>query len=632
MVTQRITTRQIDQILERLLQGKRIRRTLLESGRLNIDRKLPFLIIYRPPKGISDPGTSRLVKGESAYLIAPSHDFKKSGVQELVKQLASLLSEEYGAYLIIEVWASSREIREQESDELPPRPSFKLYIPQKRPPTKTVEALERSLSQIRILKRKATVEINDWSNSGRKPAAFSESVSRKINCFVLGLEIDAVYRNQETNEVFPLVLRRLHRSMATALKRAAFEFIRNHTTRKPANYQVLGKRAFVKAMWDIDKQLADISLSFDFLLQVSPINTEQAWRRFRHCRFEKAPTLYYRPTPVDPGKLKRKLYQIPIERVEDPTLALLFREKQMEIDKQLTMLLDRGKRAFFLGSLQLYGEVSHDLLHTAETILQRFSSRADSKGRRTTLNAQEFAEQARQEIQYYQTICPEMSSKVQIRDDIMGILVSSGNFLIPSETQITVSRVEATLHHEIGTHVLTYFNGKQQPFHQLQCGFAGYDELQEGLAVLAEFFSGGLTRNRLRLLAGRVVAAYSMQRGSSFIEVYHELNSKYGFDQRLAFNVTVRIFRGGGLVKDAIYLRGLIKLLDYLKNNNTIDTLLCGKISLDHIRLIQELREREIISEPKLIPRYEQLPDFPEKLAALKDGLDIFDLVNWSSQ
>ena len=39
--------------------------------------------------------------------------------------------------------------------------------------------------------------------------------------------------------------------------------------------------------------------------------------------------------------------------------------------------------------------------------------------------------------------------------------------------------------------MLTYFNGKLQPFHQLQCGFAGYDELQEGLAVLAEFFSGG---------------------------------------------------------------------------------------------------------------------------------------------
>lgn len=630
MGTQRITNRQIDQILERLTQGKRIRRTLLESGRLNIDRKLPFLIIYRPPEGISDPGTSRLVKGESSYLIAPSHDFKKSGLQELIKRLVSLLSIEYGAFLIIEIWASSGVIAGQEPDILPPRPSFKLYIPQKRPPTKTIEALERSLRQIRILKRKATVEINGWNNSSQEPATFSESASRKTNCFVVGLEIDTVYRNKETDEVFPLVLRRLHRSMSTAFKRAAFEFIRNHTARKPANYRVLGKRAFVKAVWNIDKQLADISQSFDFLLQASPINTEQAWRRFRHCRFEQAPTLYYRPTPVDPGKLKRKLYQIPIERVEDPTLALLFREKQMEVDKQLTMLLDRGKRTFFLGSLQLYGEVSHELLDTSETILKRFSSHADSKEPHNSLNAQEFAERARQEIQYYQTIYPEMSSKVQIRDDIIGILVSRGNFLIPSETKVSASRVEATLHHEIGTHVLTYFNGKLQPFHQLQCGFAGYDELQEGLAVLAEFFSGGLTRNRLRLLAGRVVAAYRMQNGSSFIEVYHELNSRYGFDQRLAFNMTVRIFRGGGLIKDAIYLRGLIKLLAYLKNNNTIDTLLCGKISLDHIGLIQELREREIISEPKLIPRYEQLPDFPEKLAALKDGLDIFDLVNWS--
>ena len=630
MVTQKITNQQIDQILERLTQGKRVRRTLLESGRLNIDRKLPFLILYRPPEHLSDPGTSRLVKGEASYLIAPLPDLKKSGIQDLVKQLAALLSEEFGAYLIIEVWAGSEDISEQESGVLPPKPGFTLYIPQKQPPTKTVEVLERSLRQVRILKRQATVEVKHWNDATLKPATFSEPASRKANCFVLGLEINAVYRDQDTQEVFPLVLRRLHRSMSTALKRAAFEFIRNRTTRKPSSYQVLGRRAFVKAVWDVDKQLADISQSFDFLLQVSPINTEQAWRRFRRCRFEQTPILYYRPLPIDPGKFKRKLYQVPLERVEDPTLAYLFREKQMEIDRQLTMLSDRGKRAFFFGSLQLYGEVTNDLVSVAETILQRFSSHADSKGRRNTLNAPQFAERARQEIQYYQSIYPEMSSEVQIRDDIVGVLVSRGNFLIPAESKITVSRVEAILHHEIGTHVLTYFNGKRQPFQQLQCGFAGYDELQEGLAVLAEFFAGGLTRNRLRLLAGRVMAAYRMQSGSSFVEVYQELNSTYGFDQRLAFNVTIRIFRGGGFVKDAIYLRGLIKLLDYLKNNNTIDTLLCGKISLDHIKLIQELRERKIISEPKLIPRYNQLPDFQERLTALKDGLDIFDLVNWS--
>ncbi|NIQ16470.1 MAG: DUF1704 domain-containing protein, partial [Candidatus Dadabacteria bacterium] len=67
-------------------------------------------------------------------------------------------------------------------------------------------------------------------------------------------------------------------------------------------------------------------------------------------------------------------------------------------------------------------------------------------------------------------------------------------------------RVEALLQHEIGTHALTYFNGLSQPFKQLCIGLSGYEELQEGLAVLAEYLVGGLSKPRLRLLAGRVVA------------------------------------------------------------------------------------------------------------------------------
>ncbi len=37
-------------------------------------------------------------------------------------------------------------------------------------------------------------------------------------------------------------------------------------------------------------------------------------------------------------------------------------------------------------------------------------------------------------------------------------------------------------------------------------GLAGYEETQEGLAVLAEFLVGGLSPHRLRQLAVRVVA------------------------------------------------------------------------------------------------------------------------------
>ena len=46
--------------------------------------------------------------------------------------------------------------------------------------------------------------------------------------------------------------------------------------------------------------------------------------------------------------------------------------------------------------------------------------------------------------------------------------------------------------------------------------FAGSDELQEGLAVLSEYLVGGLSPPRFRLLAGRVIAAQMLIKGSSF--------------------------------------------------------------------------------------------------------------------
>jgi len=63
----------------------------------------------------------------------------------------------------------------------------------------------------------------------------------------------------------------------------------------------------------------------------------------------------------------------------------------------------------------------------------------------------------------------------------------------------------------------------------------GYDQLQEGLAVLAEYLVGGLTVNRLRLLAGRVIGVESMVNGASFIETFNLLANKYGFSNRIAY-------------------------------------------------------------------------------------------------
>jgi uncharacterized protein (TIGR02421 family) len=444
----------------------------------------------------------------------------------------------------------------------------------------------------------------------------------------LGLEVRSIYYNPHSDEVFPLLLRTLRRSVDRALKQGIFEFARVQTNHHPENYLALGQQAVDEMVWEVDKQLAAISNAFDFLLQVTPVNIDMAWTKFKQSKFEKNPTFFYRPRPVDPALLKRKLYEIPLERIEDPTLAFILREKRTELDRQLMMLEDRGTHRFLYGSMQLFGGVKNELLKLAENLLSTLSPRSQEKRGRVILNAEAFAHQAMTELDYYRRQYPALTAKVQIRDDILGLMVSKGNLLIGHKTNIAASRVEALLQHEVGTHVLTYFNGQAQPFQQLYSGLAGYEELQEGLAVLTEYLVGGLSRPRLRLLGGRVVAAHYLIERATFVETFRELHRTHGFSQRLAFTITTRIYRGGGLTKDAVYLRGLVGILNYLQKGGLLDPLFVGKIAATHISVIQELQWRQVLRPAPLRPRYLDNPQAVERLKHLQQGVSVLELLD----
>ena len=67
---------------------------------------------------------------------------------------------------------------------------------------------------------------------------------------------------------------------------------------------------------------------------------------FKENEFKKTPEFKYRLISLDPEIEKRKLYNIPIEQVDDPTIAFILRAKRLEIEKQLTMLEERGTQNF----------------------------------------------------------------------------------------------------------------------------------------------------------------------------------------------------------------------------------------------------------------------------------------------
>lgn len=166
--------------------------------------------------------------------------------------------------------------------------------------------------------------------------------------------------------------------------------------------------------------------------------------------------------------------------------------------------------------------------------------------------------------------------------------------------------------------MLTFHNGSKQPLQLLRTGLAGYDALQEGLAVLAEYLVGGLEVNRLRQLAARVHAVAAVEGGADFVQTVDLLRDKAELPYRGAFLTAMRVHRGGGFTKDAVYLRGLAELLARLSDGLDLERLLIGKMGFDQLHLVEEMTWRGLLKPAPLRPSYLDDPEAIARFDALK--------------
>ncbi len=613
-------------VRRRLERNERVRRTLPDGGRINIERQLPFLIVYRPPPDRPDAGTRDFVRSEASYLMAPSRR-SPAAVRRLGRAVVETLSPVFGGFLLVEVWAGPATGTRPEDDGTPQPPGFRVVAPRRFADSGTVSTLVRALRRIQLFKRPAEVELVVGGRVGARgmgPLVQAKDLA-ELGANVIGIEVRPVYRNAETGEPYPIAERHLARQLSRAMREACFEFARKETSHRPRHYQALGQRAFTKAAWEIDAELASISQAFDLLLYVTPTNTEQAWRGFRRSGYERVPPFLYRPRDFDPDVLKRRLHAVDVDRVEDPTLAFVFREKRGDLDLKLSLLGAREHPRFLPISVALYGSIGEELRSTARGLLEQLPP-----GGRTRVRAvppPQVAARAREELERYRRAYPPLDSEVQVRDDVSSLMVSQGDLLVPRLLSVPSNRLDSLLQHEVGTHVVTHWNGRAQPFRLLSVGLARYDELQEGLAVFAEHLSGGLTPARMRTLAARVLSADHVAQGAELVDVWRDLHRTWGFGERPAFQIAMRVLRGGGFVKDSVYLRGLQAVLDYLADGGHLETLLVGKIATEHAPIVEELQRRGVLNPSPLRPVYLDDPDGRLRVGHARSGTELLELV-----
>jgi uncharacterized protein (TIGR02421 family) len=617
----------VSAVVERLREGKRVRRTLSGGGRLHVDRPLPFIVVYRSPSDRDDAGTRRLILGQPAYLAVPA-GAQEAPLRQFITAIVGPLSKSFGAFLIVEVWSRAESGTEEDAnaDLSDAGPRFRLVTPDPQNDLDAVQTLIGELGSVTLDGFAARVEHVDGKSAAPPglPPLLDPVTANQLDCYVVGVEIEPIYRDRTSGAVYPQAVRDLAQQLGDALRHAFFRFSHEKTESRPASPLGLGRRAVVRAVRAVDEELSAICDAYDFLLSVTPLNATDAWETFRAGGCADEPTFRYRRLTHDPELLLRRLYAVPLEDMEDPTLERIYREKVREVARQLTMLAERNTHRFLYGSLQLYGDVEADLLRLAEGILVGVAE--DEGEDERSVGAHEFARLAGRFLDDFRTRTEGATGSLEIRDDVSSVMVTKGRLLIPSTFRVTPRRALALAHHEAGTHILTWANGTAQPLALLHTGLAGYEELQEGLAVLSEFLVGGLNRSRLRLLAGRVVAAARVIEGEPFTRIFDELTTTHGLAPRAAFSTTMRAHRSGGLTKDVIYLRGLKNLLEYLANDGDIEILFLGKMSLRHVPLVQELRARDVLRSAPLRPPCLDVPGVREKLDWLREGRTVLDL------
>ena len=265
-------------------------------------------------------------------------------------------------------------------------------------------------------------------------------------------------------------------------------------------------------------------------------------------------------------------------------------------------------------------------METARAILVASEQPTGRPEEREMLDANAFAALAKVELNYLKQQYDVVSTAVRVREDVEGVMVSRGTLNISSRYRISKARAFSLLQHEVGTHVATYYNGKAQPFRLFYVGVPGYEQLQEGLAVLSEYITGGLTNQRMRVLAARVVVVHHMLAGNSFADTFDMLTDKYGFKHEVAFHITMRVYRGGGLTKDAVYLKGLLNVIEYVKQGKDIAQLLVGKIRQDYLPIIQELMHRQLLKPSPLRPKFLEKP-YVDKIEEIQKGGSVFKMI-----
>lgn len=308
---------------------------------------------------------------------------------------------------------------------------------------------------------------------------------------------------------------------------------------------------------------------------------------------------------------------------DEPILECLRATIKSHIDGNRLMLV-LGTRTFYQISKEIYGGARSsfygyplrnvDLADHLFTRLKTHGWDSATDSEIEPISAKELQERLTARIAARK---PYMNVDVILDDAITAKVVAGmSRVRIRPDATFALWEAEGLYHHEVETHALTAHNGaKQKNVTFLRSGGPRTTRTQEGLAMFSELYNRALSIDRIDRLAVRVKLVDMAEQGADFLDLYRFLLQR-GSSKRDAYFDAQRICRGGLVqggapyTKDACYLAGMLEVYTFLSAvtrggfRDELELLVCGRIHLDDITALAQLRSLGLLERPTYLPAW----------------------------
>ncbi len=343
-----------------------------------------------------------------------------------------------------------------------------------------------------------------------------------------------------------------------------------------------------------DLKLDEISKNLSFNA-INPINAQEEKERFFSRPFYN-PQFEYAPYRSSINSLRSTLENI---KTDHSAMGRLFEHTRQNYLTHIDMIKARGTDEFTYQSRRLYGSPDNFLGMNAEVLAKLKIAPSHGKKPLTSNQVEKRLKFAFMNYGFDWNVAQKQMIACA------AVKTSKRTLYIKKNSSFDSQFVKRLIVHEIGTHAVRFENGLSQPYALFSRGFPGYLMTEEGLAVVNEERHCCLNNVLLKTYAGRVLA---IQKAlvSSFSETYSYMR-RY-FSKEAAWRLTLRAKRGlgdtsqpGALTKDMLYLKGYLKVKEFIRRRGSLSSLYYGKLGIEHVNVLKKIPGTV---NPSLLPMF----------------------------